>query len=59
MADFMIRFLICVITPEDSSMEWNRTLYPFQEWNADQTLQSAMSASVNWYFQEIDKQIGI
>ena len=40
-------------------MEWNRELYPFQEWNADQTLQSAMSASVNWYFQEIDKQLGI
>ncbi len=48
-----------VITPEDSTMEWNRELYPFQEWNADQTLQSAMSASVNWYFQEIDKHIGI
>lgn len=48
-----------VITPEASAMEWNRKLYPFQEWNADQTLQSAMSASVNWYFQEIDKQLGI
>ena len=47
------------ITPEDSTMEWNRELYPFQEWNADQTLQSAMSASVNWYFQEIDKQLGL
>lgn len=47
-----------VITPEASTMEWNRELYPFQEWNADQTLQSAMSASVNWYFQEIDKQLG-
>ena len=46
------------ITPEDSTMEWNRELYPFQEWNTDQTLQSAMSASVNWYFQEIDKQLG-
>lgn len=48
-----------VITTEASAMEWNRKLYPFQEWNADQTLQSAMSASVNWYFQEIDKQLGI
>ena len=47
-----------VITPEDSSMEWNQNLYSFQEWNADQTLQSALSASVNWYFQEIDKQLG-
>lgn len=48
-----------VITPEDSSMEWNRELYSFQEWNADQTLNSAMRASVNWYFQEIDEQLGI
>lgn len=48
-----------VITPEASAMEWNHELYSFQEWNADQTLKSAMSASVNWYFQEIDKQIGI
>lgn len=48
-----------VITPEDSFMEWNRELYSFQEWNADQTLKSAMRASVNWYFQEIDKQLGI
>ncbi|NBJ02611.1 BlaR1 family beta-lactam sensor/signal transducer [Lachnospiraceae bacterium] len=47
------------ITPEASAMEWNHELYSFQEWNADQTLQSAMSASVNWYFQEIDKQLGL
>ena len=57
--DALIGLEAGVITPEDSTMEWNRELYPFQEWNADQTLQSAMSASVNWYFQEIDKQLGI
>ncbi len=56
--DALIGLEAGVITPEDSTMEWNRELYPFQEWNTDQTLQSAMSASVNWYFQEIDKQLG-
>lgn len=56
--DALIGLEAGVITPENSTMEWNRELYPFQEWNADQTLQSAMSASVNWYFQEIDKQLG-
>ena len=56
--DALIGLEAGVITPEASTMEWNRELYPFQEWNADQTLQSAMSASVNWYFQEIDKQLG-
>ncbi len=39
-------------------MEWDKTTYPFEAWNTDQTLQSAMNASVNWYFQSIDKQLG-
>ncbi len=32
--------------------------YPFEAWNADQTLQSAMNSSVNWYFQSVDEQLG-
>lgn len=47
-----------IITPENSFMEWDKTTYPFEAWNTDQTLQSAMNASVNWYFQSIDKQLG-
>lgn len=47
-----------VITPENSFMEWNRTAYPFAAWNADQTLQSAMQSSVNWYFKALDEQLG-
>lgn len=47
-----------VITPEDSFMKWNGEHYPFPEWNRDQTLQSAMGSSVNWYFQEIDRRLG-
>ena len=47
-----------IITPEDSKMEWDGENYPFKEWNADQTLTSAMRSSVNWYFQGIDKQLG-
>lgn len=47
-----------VITPEDSLIAWNGEIYPFEAWNTDQTLQSAMNASVNWYFQSIDKQVG-
>ena len=46
-----------VITPEDSFIAWNGENYPFEAWNADQTLQSAMTSSVNWYFQAIDKQL--
>ena len=46
-----------VITPNDSFLAWNGEDYPFEAWNKDQTLKSAMSASVNWYFQSIDEQL--
>ncbi len=47
-----------VITPNDSLIAWNGETYPFEAWNADQTLQSAMHSSVNWYFQAVDEQLG-
>lgn len=47
-----------IITPENSFINWNGTPYPFEAWNTDQTLPSAMSASVNWYFGYIDEQLG-
>lgn len=47
-----------IITPENSLIDWNGNTYPFEAWNADQTLSSAMSASVNWYFEYIDEQLG-
>lgn len=47
-----------IITPASSQIKWNREYYPFEEWNADQTLTSAMHASVNWYFQAIDRRLG-
>lgn len=48
-----------VITPEDSFIPWNGENYPFEAWNANQTLQSAMTSSVNWYFQSIDEQLEV
>ena len=47
-----------VITPENSFIAWNGENYPFKAWNTDQTLNSAMSSSVNWYFQAVDEQLG-
>lgn len=47
-----------VITPANSLIKWNWKNYPFEAWNTDQTLQSAMGASVNWYFQTIDERLG-
>ncbi|MBO5452224.1 MAG: BlaR1 family beta-lactam sensor/signal transducer [Lachnospiraceae bacterium] len=46
-----------IITPKDSFLAWDGTNYPFEAWNNNQTLQSAMSSSVNWYFQSIDEQL--
>ncbi|HBA63644.1 MAG TPA: BlaR1 family beta-lactam sensor/signal transducer, partial [Lachnospiraceae bacterium] len=47
-----------VITPEDSSRQWDRTEHFFAAWNQDQTLRSAMQYSVNWYFQNLDRSTG-
>ena len=47
-----------VITSENSFIAWDGETYPFEAWNADQTLRSAMNSSVNWYFQTVDKQLG-
>lgn len=48
-----------IITPDNSFMAWSNEEYPFAAWNTDQNLYSAMQNSVNWYFQEIDSQLGV
>lgn len=47
-----------IISPEASTLPWDKTPYPFEAWNKDQNLQSAMASSVNWYFQALDKKLG-
>lgn len=47
-----------IITPEASLLTWDGTNYPFEAWNRDQNLYSAMESSVNWYFQKMDEQLG-
>lgn len=47
-----------VIAPDDSFMAWDGTKHPFEAWNGNQDLPSAMQSSVNWYFEEIDARIG-
>ena len=47
-----------VIAPDDSFMAWDGTNHPFEAWNGNQDLLSAMQSSVNWYFEEIDMKIG-
>lgn len=47
-----------IITPKASLLTWDGTDYPFEAWNRNQDLYSAMESSVNWYFQKIDEQLG-
>ncbi len=44
-----------IITTDNSYMSWDGTSYPFEEWETDHDLNSAMKNSVNWYFQNIDR----
>ena len=48
-----------IITPGQSLISWDGRQNEFDTWDADQTLESAMLNSVTWYFQEIDRQIGL
>lgn len=47
-----------VITPDNNERDWNGIIHPYKEWNQDQTLSTAMSQSVNWYFKGIDQEVG-
>ncbi|WP_185807822.1 BlaR1 family beta-lactam sensor/signal transducer [Lysinibacillus telephonicus] len=45
-----------IISNENSTIKWNGTQYPFDSWNSEQNLTTAMKNSVTWYFQELDKR---
>lgn len=45
-----------IISPEESYRMWDGTRYSIDAWNQDQTLHTAMVQSVNWYFQDLDRQ---
>ncbi|MGE7132698.1 BlaR1 family beta-lactam sensor/signal transducer [Lysinibacillus xylanilyticus] len=47
-----------VISPEESTLSWDGTEYPYDAWNMDQDVASALQKSVNWYFQELDRRKG-
>lgn len=47
-----------VISTKSNEQLWDGTVYPFEKWNANQNLSSAMESSVNWYFQHLDQKVG-
>ena len=55
----LIALELNVIQDGDSTLSWNGTNYPFQVWNKNQNLSSAMINSVSWYFQDLDKLVGL
>ncbi|MEK3889405.1 BlaR1 family beta-lactam sensor/signal transducer [Bacillus sp. FSL K6-3431] len=46
-----------VITGDNSTIKWNGTQYPYESWNSNQSLSTAMKNSVTWYFNELDQKI--
>lgn len=48
-----------IITPEQNTVEWDGTEQPYDQWNEDQNLETALSRSVNWYFKQIDQEMGL
>ncbi|HAR6208544.1 TPA: beta-lactam sensor/signal transducer BlaR1 [Staphylococcus pseudintermedius] len=46
-----------IISDKNSRMSWNHNHYPFDSWNKDQDLNTAIQNSVNWYFERISDQI--
>ncbi|WP_349945590.1 BlaR1 family beta-lactam sensor/signal transducer [Lacrimispora sp. BS-2] len=47
-----------IITPGSNVQAWSGEHYSHNNWNQNQTLKSAMAKSVNWYFQNLDVNVG-
>ncbi len=48
-----------MITADKSLKKWDGKIYPVKQWNKNHDLASAMKSSVNWYFQDLDKSVGV
>jgi len=47
-----------VIQGENAVRKWDGSKYPEEEWNRDHTLASALTNSVEWYYQSLAREIG-
>jgi len=48
-----------VLDANNTAQEWDGIVHPFEAWNQDQNLALAMQYSTNWYFQNMDAQVGV
>lgn len=46
------------LVDKNTTFKWDGTQYPIEAWNTDQTLKSAVSNSVVWYFQRLAAKVG-
>ncbi|MCL2361963.1 MAG: BlaR1 family beta-lactam sensor/signal transducer [Defluviitaleaceae bacterium] len=47
-----------ILDADYTEREWDGIVHPFEAWNQNQTLSSAMHSSANWYFQDLDAKVG-
>lgn len=47
-----------VLKDENSVFKWDGTIYPLASWDKDNTLASAISNSVIWYYKELASRVG-
>lgn len=47
-----------VLRDADTELKWDKTIYPFDVWNRNHSLRSAMAYSVNWYFEQVNQRMG-
>lgn len=43
---------------ENEILKWDKTIYPYEAWNQDQNLESAMKYSAEWFFQKVSSKVG-
>ncbi|MCL2841244.1 MAG: BlaR1 family beta-lactam sensor/signal transducer [Defluviitaleaceae bacterium] len=48
-----------ILEMDNTHQAWDGVLHPFESWNQSHNLYSAMQNSVNWYFQALDRQVGM
>lgn len=47
-----------IATDENFTLKWDGTKQPFETWEKDHTLKTAIANSVVWYYREIARRIG-
>lgn len=47
-----------IIKDKNTLFKWDKTEQGIKEWEKDFNFESAFKASVNWYFDEVEKQVG-